>query len=223
VAGASGAWSRTDVDLTAFAGQRVRLGFYHQGIDSGSWTGPDNSYGWFIDAVEVVTVAVIGAVPPFSDDFEGGLADWSADMGVWEVGTPTAGPAACYSGSQCAGTVLDGFYPATASSQLISAPLDLPAVSSSDELRLRFSQWFSYALADSGWVRISVWDTDSGSWQTWTDISTPVAGASGAWSRTDVDLTAFAGQRVRLGFYHQGIDSGSWTRRYRDRHSAPGC
>ena len=48
----------------------------------------------------------------YSEDFETGAVDWTIDNGVWEVGVPTAGPSACYSGSQCAATVLAGNYPA---------------------------------------------------------------------------------------------------------------
>ena len=181
----SGGWSRVDVDVTAYAGQRVRFGFYHDPNNDGY-----NHHGWFIDELEVVTVSVIGSAPPFSDDFEGGLADWSAGNGVWQIGTPTAGPSGCYSGTQCAGTVLGGAHPNTTDSRLISAPLDLPAVGGSDELRLRCWQWFSYYNRDTGAVQISVWDVSGGSWQSWEDIGGPVEttsalSSSGGWSRPE--------------------------------------
>ena len=80
----SGGWTRRDVDLTAYAGQTVLLSFFHY---------ENNAYniglGWYIDDIEIVS-----KVPVFTGDFETGWADWTADNanGVWEVGTPTAGP-----------------------------------------------------------------------------------------------------------------------------------
>jgi hypothetical protein len=35
----------------------------------------------------------------FSEDFELGQGLWFADNGVWEVGTPTYGPAECHQGA----------------------------------------------------------------------------------------------------------------------------
>ena len=58
----------------------------------------------------------------FSEDFEFGIGDWTVEQGVWEAGTPTAGPSECYSGFDCAGTVLDGNYPGYTDSRLISPP-----------------------------------------------------------------------------------------------------
>ena len=204
---ASGGWTRTDVDVTAYAGERVRFGFVHNSNDDGYI-----HHGWFIDELEVVTVPVIASSPPFSDDFEGGLADWSADNGVWAVGTPTAGPASCYLGDNCAGTVLDGNYPSATDSRLISAPLELPTPGDSEELRLRFWQWFSYYNLDTHSVQISVWNAVSSSWQQWVDIAAPIDAsaftASGGWTRTDVDVTAYAGERVRFGFVHNSNDDG---------------
>lgn len=140
-------------------------------------------------------------------DFESGQGEWSIDNGLWEVGTPTSGPSACYSDSQCAGTVLAGNYTPDADSRLISAPIELPTVSGSDELHVRFWQWFSYSSADSGKIQISVWDEGSGSWQAWQDISSLITNASGGWSRMDVDVTFYADQRVRIGFYHEALNN----------------
>ncbi|HHM04914.1 MAG TPA: hypothetical protein ENJ19_04115, partial [Gammaproteobacteria bacterium] len=117
------------------------------------------------------------AATVYTEDFEAGAAGWSMDNGVWEIGTPSAGPAACAGGSaQCAGTVLDGKYPPEADSRLISSGLVLPLVTGTAEIHLRFWQWFSYAIADSGvaeggYVQISVWDEASGAWTPWTSVS----------------------------------------------------
>ena len=118
-----------DVDVSAYAGERVRIGFYHQALDyAGGVQGTDVSSGWYIDDVQVVTVPVVVPVLPYIDDFEAGSGDWGADNGLWEVGTPTAGPSDCHSGDNCAGTVLAGNYTPDADSRLISAPIQHPAV-----------------------------------------------------------------------------------------------
>jgi len=191
-----------DIDLTAHAGQKVRIGFYHRA--DGSAYGDDESTGWYIDAIEIVK-----KVPVFSGDFETGWADWTADEsnGVWEVGTPTAGPSSCYEGTQCAGTVLAGNYAANLDSRLISAPLQLDTVSGSEELHLRFWHWFSYSSNDSGTVQISVYDSGTQTWSAWENVSSAIVSAIDLWSLMDIDLTAHAGQKVRIGFYHRADGS----------------
>ena len=109
-------------------------------------------------------------MPEFTGSFESGWGDWSADRGVWEVGTPTAGPDSCHSGSNCAGTVLGGNYPADTDSRLISPSIMLPTVSGDQELHLRFWHWFSYSSYDAGYVQISVYDETTGEWSDWTTI-----------------------------------------------------
>jgi len=194
VADTSG-WSLKDVDFTAYAGEIVRLGFYHT-ADCYYSSCSDTSTGWYIDDVEVVV-----KVPEFSGDFEAGWGDWGAGRGLWGVGAPTAGPMDCYSGERCAGTELEGNYGGNTDSRLVSATTQLPAISGMEEVHLRFQQWFSYSRSDSGRVQIQVWDVSTASWGSWIDVGTPVADTSG-WSLKDVDLTAYAGEIVRLGFYH---------------------
>ncbi len=135
---------------------------------------------------------VIANPLPLDENFETGGPDWTIDKGVWEVGTPTAGPGSCYTGTQCAGTVLTGNYPTYADSRLISAPLPLPGVSGDEALHLRFWEWFNY--------------TDNGT--TWNDVGTNIGYYSGGWTRRDIDLTAYAGQTVLLAFYHYDNNDG---------------
>ena len=53
------------MDVSAYAGQRVRIGFYHYTNNDGAL-----GFGWFIDELQVVTVSVIPSSPSFSEDFE---------------------------------------------------------------------------------------------------------------------------------------------------------
>ena len=186
----SGGWSLLDIDLTAYAGETVRIGFLQA---SGTF---NVSSGWYIDDITIETIT-----PAFSGGFESGWSGWGASGGVWQIGLPAAGPAGCFSGSQCAGTVLDGNYPVRTVSRLESATMVLPTVSGSDEVHLRFQQWFSYyADGDYGQVQISVWDSGTSTWGSWISEGGAITNGSGGWSLLDIDLTAYAGETVRIGF-----------------------
>ena len=101
--------------------------------------------------------------PVLEEDFESGWGNWSADNGLWEVGTPTVGPIVCHGGTQCAGTVLDGNHPTDTDSRLISPSLRLPDVSTDEKVLLRFWHWFSFGTA-SGNVQLSVQDEVTEEW-----------------------------------------------------------
>jgi hypothetical protein len=149
---------------------------------------------------ENIGVSVLGV--PYYENFESGWDGWSADRGVWQVGTPTAGPTSCHNGTQCAGTNLDGNYPPDTDSSLISPSIQLPAVSAGEEIHLRFWQWFSYAANDQGYVQVSVYNASTGLWENWQNVGSAIWQTSLYWSFTDRDLTQFAGQRIRIAFYH---------------------
>jgi len=112
------------------------------------------------------------------------------------------GPTSCFAGTQCAGTVLDGNYPANTDSRLVSASQQMPTVTGFEEIRLRFQQWFSLGSGDSGQVQVSVFDPVTSTWGNWVSEGTSVTGVSAIWSLKDVDLTAYSGERVRIGFLH---------------------
>ena len=189
-------WTLKDVDLTPYAGQIVRLGFNHVAARD-AFNRASESWGWYIDDIEIVV-----DTPALTGDFEAGWQGWGAGRGVWQIGTPTAGPTECISGTQCAGTVLDGNYPANTDSRLVSATTELPTVSGPEGVYLRFQHWFSYSSLDSGQVQVQVWDPVAETWGDWNNAGAPVTGASDWTLKGDVDLTAFAGQVVRLGFLH---------------------
>ncbi|GAH04074.1 unnamed protein product, partial [marine sediment metagenome] len=201
----SGGWSLKDVDLTAYSGERVRIGFLHTAAQISSFVG----VGWYIDDITVEQTT-----PALTGDFEAGWVGWSADNGVWQVGTPTlVGPASCFGGTQCAGTILDGNYPPSTESHLVSASVQMPTVAGADTIHLRFQEWFSYANSDSGQVQISVWNAGTSTWGGWVSEGTAIANASGGWSLRDVDLTTYSGERIRMGFLHfaeTNFESSGW-------------
>ena len=187
-------WTLCSIDLTAYAGQEVRIAFFHS-------EDPDHlAPGWYIDNVTIEHYE-----PEFGDGtFEDGWGGWSADRGVWQIGVPTSGPGSAYEGTSVAGTILDGDYPYYTDSRLISPSVILPTVSGDEEIHLKFWHWFHYYpyghnySYDYGRVQIS---TDNG--QTWIDIGELVTNSSGDWLSSSVDLTTYAGQKVKIAFYHR--------------------
>lgn len=142
-----------------------------------------------------------GPVPLYTTDFESADldVDWSTDNGVWEIGDPIdTAPTQCHSGVRCAGTVLNGNYPQNTQSRLISLSLQLPVLESGEELQLRFWHWFSFSADDVGYVQISV-ETSPGVWGAWTSLASYRLN-SGVWTRPLVDLSAYAGKKVHVGF-----------------------
>jgi bacillopeptidase F (M6 metalloprotease family) len=210
VCSSSGGWSRKDVDLTAYAGKKVWIAFYHTASSS------YESTGWYIDDITIIKLE-----PEFTGDFEGGWGDWSAENGVWQIGTPTSGPGSAHGGEQCAGTVLDGNYPPSTDSRLISAPIYLPEVTGDEEILLRFWHWFSYGSYDVGYVQISVYDEVAG-WSDWAPCAGPFQGTSGGWTPKIVYLTSYPGKKVRIAFYHTAASPYENTGWYIDDIRLPG-
>jgi len=198
-------WSLMNVELTDYAGQKVRIAFRHTADNY------NNSTGWYIDDVQITKI-----IPEFTGDFESGWGDWSADRGVWEVGTPTAGPEEAHSPPNCAGTVLGGNYPTNTDSRLISPSIWLPDVSGDEELHLRFWHWFSYSSGDQGRVLISVYDEGLEEWSGWVQLGASIVGSSPVWSPRDEEITDHAGKKVRIAFYHTADNYNNSTGWYID-------
>ena len=214
----SGAWSEAEVDLSAYAGQSVRIGFLLTSSVTG--TGSDRvrvGPGWYVDEVTVVTGPTLLGNP---EGFEGSWDGWYVEGGSWEVGMPTGGvgPGQSHTGTQCAGTVLggdyaDGFGFVGANFGRLVCPAFMvpPAVTNP---RLRFWNWHDFNSDDLGQLQIRV-GTDN--WQT---LATYTQTTSGAWSRPEVSLSAYAGQSVRIGFLFTSSITGTGSDRVR---VGPGC
>jgi len=206
--GDSGAWTHTVVDLSAHAGKKVRLGFLLRGFVPFATVGV--STGWYIDDVSIDVIQAPAAVP-YAYDFEGGFGSWGGD-GMWEVGTPTiVGPSACHGGALCAGTVLDGNYPEQINGRLMSPAVQLPSIGPIQTLNLGAWSWFS--ISHNGTTNTLWWDyweiqvqeeTAPGVWGPWTTMLSN-SGDSGTWTHTVVDLSAYAGKKVRMGFLLRGF------------------
>jgi hypothetical protein len=187
-------WSLKEVDLSAYAGQTVEVAFCHTAASA--YPCGSGGTGWYIDDVLIEV-----RQPSFNGDFENGWNGWSTDRGVWQVGTPQAGPGAAFGGTGAVGTHLDGSYPPDTDSRLVSPTVSLPHADGDEEVHLRFRQWFSNGGCDTGYIQISSYDDLLGEWSAWATVGTSIADSS-SWSPGGVDVTAFAGQKVRFAFYH---------------------
>ena len=190
-----GVWTLPLADLSAYGGKTVRVLF-----DLQATAIANSSSGWYVDDVSIVVVQA-NNVLPYSDNFESGIGNWWTSNGSWEVGgPPTAGPASCNSGAQCAGTVLDGNYPRN-SSNLVSPTITLPAIGATKELHLRFWHWFSFESSASGahtGVVLIQELISPGVWSASTEL-TRYSGTSG-WTLPLADLSAYGGKTVRVLF-----------------------
>lgn len=203
VDGSGVVWSPASADLTPYAGSTIRLAFYFTSDGIGNYA------GWYIDDVSIVVGAEVFENP---EDFESGIGDWSADNGLWELGTPTDGPPGAHSGASCFGTAMSGAYAGGANTRLISPRLALPEIQPWERIRVRFWQWFAIENGyDQGMVQVSV---EGGVWQTVSEVE--VDGSGVVWTNAAVDLTAFAGSTVRLAFYFTSDGIGNYAGWYID-------
>ena len=187
----SGIWSLAMVDLSAHAGRKVRVAF---NLQQGALSFIDA--GWYIDDVLICASRPLFHQP---EDFESGWSGWYADNGVWEVGRPgDPGPPAAHSGAGCAATVLTDFYPNT-SSRLISPSIELPAPWRRRRISAVVLAVGQIRKYDSGQVQLS-YEESPGVWSAWETLWGGHTNSSGIWSLAMVDLSAHAGQKVRVAF-----------------------
>ena len=165
----------------------------------------------FVDGL--VTLDVRDTVPEVvllrSDDTEGNdvvvvteiLEDFETDGGgfthsgvqdPWQWGVPTSGPGAAHSGTRVWATNLAGSYPSSCSASLEVPELLLPA---GTHPVLEFWHWFqSEYWYDRGRVQIS--SNGGASWATLGEFEAHLGG----YFQVSYDLTAYAGQTIRIRF-----------------------
>ena len=168
-------------------------------------TGESFTYKWTINDFgnnEVVSEEYEIQVNPgitvgYSEDFEATPIGWTSfgEKNSWEWGTPTAGPENAASGEKVYATNLDGPYESSMNATLVMPPVDLPEGNS----YLQFKQWHEFEQSsagrayDYGNVFVSTDQVE------WTQLLT-VQGTSAGWIEAEVDLSAYAGQRIYIGF-----------------------
>ncbi len=205
--GLSGGWTYASLDLSAFAGQTIQVGF-HFVSDGPGFEGA----GWYVDDIALITGAPVFNNP---EGFEGGIGDWSVDGGTWQVGTPTKsdGPQTnslgfrAHTGSNCAVTVLGADYPSSVNTRLVSPAFVVPQTNQYP--RLRFWHWYSTQFGpDYGEVQVRI-GTNA-----WQSVSSQYTGLSGGWTYASIDLSAYAGQTIQVGFHFvsdgPGFEGAGW-------------
>ena len=191
-------WTCPSIDLSDYADSTVEIAFVistanNESVYSGG-SSADVASGWYVDDVAVEHGPIVFRNP---DDFELGLGDWWAQSGMWQLGVPTAGPSAAYSGDSCVGTVLGGNYPeppyrgGSQTSRLISPPFVVPP----NNPRLRFFHWYDFSWSDYGYVQMRV---NGGDWMT---ISDNFTWTSAAWTPYQpISLSDYVDSTVEIAF-----------------------
>ncbi|AKU89651.1 choice-of-anchor J domain-containing protein [Vulgatibacter incomptus] len=158
----------------------------------------------------------------FTDGFEPCTAGWDL-RGDWQCGTPTqVGPAACHGGTSCIGTNLSGNYNKNQSYATTTADSPWIDLDQTAEPRLVFWAWVNTQGPTNAGFNVAV-STDGRTFSQLTAVSPAYSATvngqqawSGdmsalGWRRFDADLSAFAGEQVRIRFAF-GSDSSSSTR-----------
>ncbi|MCG7345721.1 S8 family serine peptidase [Sporosarcina sp. ACRSL] len=168
-------------------------------------SGETFTYKWVINdfgnnevSSEEYTVLVKpGITVGYFEDFEQLPVGWTSfgNKNSWEWGKPTSGPGNAASGENVYATNLSGMYENNMNATLVMPPVDLPEGAA----YLQFKQWHNFEQSSTG----RAWDyghvfisTDR---QEWTQLLM-IQGASNGWIDAEVDLSAYSGQRVYIGF-----------------------
>ncbi len=191
VTGPDSAWTTESYDLGAYVGQRIRLRFTFDTIDA-----INNAFeGWYVDDVRITTFSGPGSIV-YGDDAESGTNEWSAS-GLWHQATDL-----CFS-AVASWAYNNGVNYSTGgrnSGELVSRWIDLTGASSAS---LAFRSWYETEDTGLSWDRKIVSVTTNGS--SWVQL-TQVSGPNKQWTAKALDLSAYAGQRIRLKFSFDSID-----------------
>jgi len=174
-------------------------------------TAPQASVNTKLEVRKLLTNTVDYTV--FEDDFEGADKGWTTtfeNVSDWEAGTPSGNPPGTHSGTNCWGTQLTGSYPNDANDWLISPPIKLP--SNASTVSLSFWQWYKF--------HYSVWHHNA-NYDDWSYLRLYENGvwhrlgyyenSSNGWVNPSIDISAYKGKTVNIGFQFMSDSSGTST------------
>ena len=163
-----------------------------------------SDYGKNIVKTEEYTVAVKPGVGiGYFEDFEGSPSGWYSfgANNTWEMGVPTSGPKAAVSGKNVYATNLAGTYLSNMNATLVMPAIDLPE----GNAFLTFKNWHNFEQSTSGtaydYGHVVISTTRS------TGNNRKFQGLTSDWKDVEIDLSAYSGQRVYVGFH--GFSDGS--------------
>lgn len=141
------------------------------------------------------------------ENFETSPTGWShgGTMDEWEWGMPTYGPKKAHSGDYCYGTDLDGDYENNADNWLLSPEIDLSDFTSA---YMYFWVWNWVHDKNQGLVYDPLWLDITTDGQQYIPLCSEMGGVNddplipdvGGWNRIVLDLTRYAGEKVRIRF-----------------------
>lgn len=187
------------IEATRTAGD-YKNGTYQAIVPADAVQIPTFTYHWRItdygqNAVtsdDYVIPVQTGIGPGYYQDFESQPIGWISygTKNTWEWGIPASGPGNAASGEKVYATNLKGNYDNTANMSLMMPPIDLPE----GNTYLQFKDWYELENSwDYGHVFVS---TDQQNWQQLSRFS----GNSLSWVQRQIDLSAYAGQRIYIAF-----------------------
>ena len=192
VSGAAEQWTTQTVDLAAFAGRPIRVRFLFDTIDAIA----NQFEGWYVDDVRVSGVGGGGGGAVFADAVESGTNGWAAS-GLWHVAADLSSSPAHSWGYNNGASYNTG---SRSAGELVSPWIDLrPAASAT----LSFQSWYETEYTGTTWDRKLIFVTTDGT--NWSQVL-QVSGVMRQWTPLSTDLSAFAGQRIRLKFVFDTID-----------------
>ncbi|MHC8515660.1 S8 family serine peptidase [Sporosarcina sp. ITBMC105] len=180
-------------------------GQYNVTVPGDKISGSEFIYKWTINdfgnnevtSPEYTVQVKAGITTGYFEDFEQTPNGWVSfgDMNSWQWGVPTSGPGNAASGEKVYATNLAGNYDSRMNATLVMPPIDLPEGNS----YLQFKHWHNFEQSSSG----RAWDYGhvfiSTDMVEWTQLLM-VQGASNGWLDAEVDLSAYSGQRIYIGF-----------------------
>ncbi|MGE8203349.1 S8 family serine peptidase [Heyndrickxia sp. NPDC080065] len=195
--GQDGQWKNVEAKRTS---GDYKSGDYAAEIPGDQIKIPSLKYKWKIKDFgnnEVVSnqydVRVLpGITIGYFQDFESTPAGWYSfgTKDSWQWGKPTSGPNRAASGEKVYATNLSGQYDNSANMTLVMPPIDLPE----GNAYLQFKSWYELENNwDFGHVFVS---TDK---VNWTQLAR-YSGVTANWTDQEVNLSAYSGQRIYIGF-----------------------
>ena len=192
VSGANRQWTTQIQDLSAYAGQNIRLKFFFDTMDAIY----NNYKGWYVDNLTVTKLNAT-TVELFSDSMES-TTNWTGE-GLWHLATNR------YASATTSWAYNNGTNYNTGarnSGSLVSRWIDLADASSS--VTLTFRSWFRTEDVGTSWDRKWVYASADGT--NWSPLL-QIYGVAGQWTVQTLDLSSYAGGQVKLRFFFDTIDA----------------